>query len=253
MKRKLTTIKLFPFLLLLVISCNTPSPNNTSLGTKHEQYDTIFIDLDAINEAAQLRDEKYDRMPISELVDSLKTLASFEKVRELKDSESLFGGHQEMDKYYINNIPKSVYKKIFPTAKMSIEKISIRDTILNEANKKLYLKYGTEIIEERAYKNLYSFIEKEKFLQLIFTKQGKYNPELELLTVSKPNLKVIGNLNLFGGIYDSYDIDYWHSEFSDDFRQVKMTHVKNKSFTKVNLDTTHLVYRITDSGEISKE
>jgi len=121
-----------------------------------------------------------------------------------------------MGKFYTNNIPSSIYTILFPQEEITIDRRKISRTKVDEVNKKVIFTEGYEVREERKYKYLYAVIEKEKFLLMLFTKQGKFSPELELVTVSKDDLKAIDNLPLFGGIYDSYDINYWTSEFMKD-------------------------------------
>lgn len=221
----------------------------SSIEKEELVYDTIKINFDSIQFQKEKRSRAWRALDNKELIDSLKSLDLEENWSVIQESEKLFG--TEIGKYYENNIPKSIYLKLFPNEKIHIRKKFVNDRKIDDAQQKIYLREGTIVEEERKYKYLYSLKDRGEILMMIFSVQGKYAPDLELITVSKSDFTIIDQLKLYGGIYDSYDIDYWYAEFLDEFRQVKITKVKNLEFNSVRLDTTTLIYNINPNGIIA--
>jgi hypothetical protein len=240
------------FLIVSLISCkNNSSP--VAIKPKVVVYDTIVIDNDKENEKREELNLSYKGLSKAEIIDVLKSLSEIQDIREFNEKELPFGNIENISKYYSNNIPSSIYKKIFSDEVIQINKIRHTNVKIDKKAKQVVIQKGPVITEERKYKTLLSLIEKEKYIQLVLTKQRKYSPAVELVTVSKKDFSQIDNISLFGGIYDSYDINYWHSELNNEYEEIKLTRVKNTEFNEVNLDTILIEYEISNTGEILKK
>ena len=263
MRIVLNTMKCLLALSFLAFNCICCAPSTTEpdkaaspmIDSAHEAsltYDTMVIDLDAAFLQAKQQDEFFASLGTDALIDSLLSFAAKEGVISYNDDKALFGGYQQMGKYYDHNIPKSLYQKLFPKEEVETSTERIREYSIDETTKTVTLKKGRVVKEERKYKTLYAANDKADYLQLIFTQQGKYCPALSLFTFDKKDFKLIDQVELFGGIYDSYDIDYWHSTFDENHDELSVTSVKNLKFTDIELDTTVVNYYITPKGEILK-
>ena len=242
------------FILFLFLGCKQDQKAPSILTSEEhvKPFDTIKVDLDSIHFVERQRNERWSKMDVSELINALKTLELKKGITKFKDSEKLFGNYTEMGKYYSNNIPRSIYTRLFPNDEISIKKEKILEYQVDSTKKVVYQKEGTIVQEERTYKYLFAMEEKENYLHLIFTKQGKYSPELEYITLRKEDFKVQEKINIYGGIYDSYDINYWYTEFLEDYTKLVLTKVENLSSTEVQLDTTEIHYQIQEDGELKK-
>ena len=215
-------------------------------------FDTIIIDHELNNKKTKERNEHFKTLAFPSIIDSLKSFCKLQGMNKINSDSLPFQDPMEIGQYYENNIPKSVYQIIFPEEEIKTDRIIKTNPKLDHENKKVIINKGAKITEERNYKTLLSLIEKEKYLQLVMTKQGKFIPEIELITVSKDKLSKIDQLNLMGGIYDSSDINYWHSVISDDYQYIEITKVENLNFDETQLDTTYNNYYINQNGEILK-
>ena len=248
-------------LLGSIYSCKNQVSTSPPFQDKQEQseasitnipFDTIIYDHELVNKKRKERNEFFKSLTTPSIIDSLETFCKLQGIKRINSDDLPFQDPMEIGKYYENNIPSSVYQKIFPEEKIKIDRIIITNSKIDDENKKVIINKGAKVTEERNYKTLLSLIEKENYLQVLITKQGKFIPEIELLTLSKDNLLQIDKLNLMGGIYDSSDINYWHSVISDNYNYIEMTKVKNINFDETQIDTTFNMYHINQNGEILK-
>ena len=238
------------------MSCGGNNNTEQKLGNENDPetipFDTIVIDYDLKNKLAEEKNSLYEHLALSEIIDSLKSISFLPGIQELNEKGLPFADPKKRPKYYSYNIPRPVYKRIFPSEEIKIEKMRFTSAKVDEKERKVFIRKGPKVTEERYYKSLLSLVEKEGYLQLLITKDGKYDPEIEMITVSKKDLKQIDKLSLYGGIYDSYDIDYWHSKIKDNFDELTLTRVKNMEMYKVVLDTSIIKYKIRAQGNIIK-
>ena len=243
--------------VLLLVSCTQKSgkeKNVNVLSIDSAQvimhHDTIIIDHYKENEFLENRSRRFSKLSTRDLIDSLKSMSLLQGIQELNETKLPFSDPQNLSKYYTYNVPLSIYKRIFPNEQIEVERIHNNAIKINEKEKTVLIQKGPQVKEKRFYKSLLSLIEKEDYLQLLFTKQGKYVPDIDLITVLKSNFGKNDSLTLYGGIYDSYDINYCHSSFVNNFSSITSTKISNKSFNSINLDTIVINYIITDKGEI---
>ena len=228
---------IFFVIIVILYGCKDKPIQNSSISTNDRpirnevdkirlQKDASIVEHELANKLEIERNTKFQKMEIAELIDSLKVFSKRDTAKEIMQSEKLFGRYDMMGFYYENNLPFSVYKRIFPKV---------------------------EDDEDTGFTSLYSVNEKDKYLQLIFAKEGKYNPQLVLINVDKKNLNITGRLDLYGGIYDSYDINYWTCEFMNNYEKISVTHVENQSFDAIDLDTTVTSYVLSSVGAIVQQ
>ncbi len=237
------------FLISSLASCR-----NTHSSKDREQevlaYDTIIIDNDKINKAREQSNLSYKGLSKSELIKVLKSFSKIQGITEFNEKGLPFDNSENISSYYAYNIPGTIYKKIFPDEAVRISRIINTDTIIDEKAREVIIRKGPTITEKRKYHTLLSLIEKEKYIQLVITTQGKYTPDVELVTISRKDFSQIDNISLFGGIYDSNDINYWHSKFNKEYEEIFQTHVKNTVINGIKLDTVLTKYIISNSGKI---
>jgi len=241
---------LFIFLACIIFSCskNKSKPIPTENVIK---YDTIIIDYDKENEVLDRSNAMYSNLNIPQIIDSLQKLSVLQGIMEINEEGLPFTDYQTLGNYYVNNIPRPIYQKIFPKEEINIEKRRFSNPQTINKEHKVIVKKGLKITEERKYKTLLSLIIQKEYIQAIITKQGKFTPEIDLFTLSKNDLSVIDHEELYGGIYDSYDIDYWHSSFEKDYQKFIKTRVINTERVDVKLDTSYIDFSINNQGIIT--
>ena len=237
-------------LLNSIIGCrnNAEIPNIKADSIK---YDTTIIDYNITNDLNQSYDHSLAQLSIKSLIDTLKSISELTGIN-LIDESSLPFTINNNSKYYQQNIPSRVYKLIFPNEEIATDKTRfVNHATVND--NRVTIQNGLRIVEHRKYKTLLSLIEKDNYLQLLITKQGKYNPGVDLITISKVDLEKIDYLNLYGGIYDSYDINYCYSIFDSLYNQIVKTQIRNTKFEDIQLDTITMKFIISNDGIINKK
>lgn len=247
-------------LFLTLNSCIDKSVKSHEIVSKHPVtkssmdsttfYDTIIIDYTIENAIRDKRNLMFAELSQQVLLDSLRKLCKLPDVTDINENKLPFDDYRNIYKYYFNSIPKSIYVRIFPNEEIVYLSTVENSVKVNENSKEVVLQKGTKISEEREYKTLLSLIEKENYIQLLFTKQGKYTPDVVLVTVANNDFSFIDSFHLYGGIYDSYDIDYWHSKFINDYNEIIFTRVRNLRLDSIELDTAIQRINIEPDGNI---
>ncbi len=248
------------FLCTIAASCNPKTTKQnaaTQPKTSEENenvaldYKTITIDYDSINLKKEALDQQFINLNPEETINALQQVCKLQGITSIENDSLPFQDYMRISEYYENSIPLPVYQKMFPDEEIKFDKRRNTNPIVNKKERTITIEKGVKIREERKYKTLLSLIEKDEHIQMLLTKQGKYSPSIELMTFSKNDFKLIDQINLKGGIYDSYDIDYWHSKISADYKQIEITSVKNLAETDIRLDTSIAVYHIDTNGSIT--
>ncbi len=235
--------------LVSVVGCKNPDETTVIKNDELIVVDTIIIDYGLVNDRVESRNSVLRNKSVYDLIDTLKSLQEIPNLKQVNEDGLPFS-HQTNALYYSYNIPRSIYVMIFPEEEVGLDKVRYTNSILSHNDSTVTIQKGVKITESRKYKTLLSVVEKEKYLQLLLTKQGKYSPEIDLITVSKIDLSNIDVVNLYGGIYDSYDIDYWHSVLNDAYDKVTVTKIKNTLFNDIKLDTSSLEYTFSAVGKV---
>ena len=247
---KIKTLLYFLLLTITLLSCQVKTE-----GTKPEiteiQVDTLVIDYDIENSKKEQMDLSFRDLEVADLIDTLNSRSEYSGIRDITESGLPFT-IENNSKFHSNNISHRIYSLIFPEDEIELDKTRFSNKITKTNDSLVTIQKGLRIIETRKYKTLLSVVEKDNYLQLLFTKQGKYSPDVDLITVSKQDIRKIDAITLNGGIYDSYDIDYRHSEFDNSHEGFVLTHVMNTKSDEVKLDTIYTAYSISDSGVIKE-
>lgn len=224
-----SNLHLIIFYIFLCIGCNTKTHSNEIIK-EISTFDTTTNIANLTIQKIKIEDTSYNNLPVSALIDSIRfNFCEFQGIHNLKDLEFPFS-YPRGQRYYKSNLPEELYKRIFNG--------------LHEE----HVEKG-----EHYFKFLLSMIEKENYCQFLFTTDGKYYPQVYLLTLDKINFKVQNEMIVFSNFQDVEDINIITTNFDENFDSFVTIIIKNNEKNYYKIDTFVNKYKILGSGKIIKK
>lgn len=246
--KKSTTLSI---IASIIIGCNTRNFDSNHHADSID-FDTIVVNQYDEHQQFLLQDSMYSKLNSSEIIDLIRgDICEYRGIHNLRDMEFPFS-HPRGKKYKSSNIPPSVYTRIFGNRESHINVKYHTNIKVDSVKEKVYIERGIQIRDNRKYKYLLSMHEKDDYIQFLFTANGKYTPQIFLITANKSSLKLIDELNVFKSFADVNEFDLIYTNFYDDFNKLSITEIKNNGMDYNKIDTIHTHFTISKFGKIAK-